>query len=487
MKPQRVIPAVLLLALAGSYAFASEGVPWGHKDHLTQFKYLAESEIYTQDTWAELLPDLQDKELREAVEPAQQRLEAVQAYYEAAMAEWDSAQLRDYAARTTEEDLKTVRLWLGNAKAAAFANKLALVRAKLEKASEEGLTDAEAAALAPHLTDEAIAGLRSMKYAAAQQAQVSGSFKKHEVPKEVANAAIKNVSGALSGNVSANIAKVFDGNTATGDAGAVRLGEKYALPKGTVRGAVAGVSAQLGKQVSNSAASALGANQPRATVATTVKSAPPAALAGANPPQAKSSAWTSDAYGFTVTANGRTQTYRDQAQAEAAIRALPDGSVSKIVLYGHGSPGMQTVGPATYDSDSTAELLRGKMARGGVIQFSGCNTASIGGSTLNPAVGLSMITRRLLYFSLPYFQDRADGVPAAQAKEQWDKGWNADLARDTSRGVKGAVVCGYRTFGLVPGRLPGLTRLMGNQEATTPGYVAGKIACYQDGREVAAP
>ncbi len=47
-------------------------------------------------------------------------------------------------------------------------------------------------------------------------------------------------------------------------------------------------------------------------------------------------------------------------------------------------------------------------------------------------------------------------------------------------------MCGYRTFGLVPGRLPGLTRVMGNQEATTPGYVAGKKACYRDGQEVAA-
>jgi hypothetical protein len=98
-----------------------------------------------------------------------------------------------------------------------------------------------------------------------------------------------------------------------------------------------------------------------------------------------------------------------------------------------------------------------------------------------------MVTRRLLYFSIPYFQDRVSGTPAEQAKQQWEKGWNADLARDTSLNLRGAVVCGYRTFGLVPGRLPGVTALMGNQEATTPGYVAGKKACYQDGKEVPAP
>ena len=132
-------------------------------------------------------------------------------------------------------------------------------------------------------------------------------------------------------------------------------------------------------------------------------------------------------------------------------------------------------------------MMKGKMAKNGVIQFSGCNTASIGEPSLNPAVGLSTVVRRLLYFSVPYFQDRADGVPAPKAKEQWEKWWNGDLAKDTSKGVKGAIVCGYRTFGLAPSRLPGLTRLLGNQEATTPGYVAGKKACYQDGKEVPAP
>ena len=132
-------------------------------------------------------------------------------------------------------------------------------------------------------------------------------------------------------------------------------------------------------------------------------------------------------------------------------------------------------------------LVTGKMAKDGVVQFSGCNTSSIGGSTINPLVGLSMAARRLLYFSLPYFQDRADGVPAAEASKQWEKTWNADLARDTSVGLKGTIVCGYRTFGLVPGRLPGVTKLLGNQEATTPGYVAGKKGCYKDGNEVPAP
>ncbi|HAU89173.1 MAG TPA: hypothetical protein DCW72_02755, partial [Elusimicrobia bacterium] len=232
-----------------------------------------------------------------------------------------------------------------------------------------------------------------------------------------------------------------------------------------------------------------GAASPQRIPATpAVKSSVPAPLPG-TAAQKKSTAWTSDAYGITVQVAGRPEplTFRKARDAEAAIRQLPDGSISRITLYGHGSPGMQTVGDDAYDPDSAAAMLKGKMARGGVVQFSGCNTASIGGASVNPAVGISMAARRLLYFSLPYFQDRMDGVPAAQAREQWEKTWNADLSRDTSLQMRGTVVCGYRTFGLVPGRLPGLTRLMGNQEATTPGYVAGKKVCYRDGREVPEP
>lgn len=131
-------------------------------------------------------------------------------------------------------------------------------------------------------------------------------------------------------------------------------------------------------------------------------------------------------------------------------------------------------------------MLKDKMARGGVVQFSGCNTSSVGSSTLNPAVGFSILARRLLYFSLPYFQDRIHGTPSDEARQLWNRTWNADLARDTSLNLRGTVVCGYRTFGLMPGRLPVVTHIIGNQEATTPGYIAGKKACYQDGREVPA-
>lgn len=485
MKPLRTIIASFALVIAGGWAFAAEPVEWKHADYPSEFKYFQESGAFTAQSWRALPPEAQQEHLREAREPAGERLQAIQDYYDAAMSRWDAYQLKDYAARTSKEDVATVRLWLGPERAGALQKKLAVTRGALDIASKEGLTPAESAALRPYLTDEAIAGLRSAKAAEGLQQQLIK--KDGPSPQAGVNTKLDKVSDSVSGPAGKDMKKFFDGSTAAGNASdPVHIGAKnYAIPKEAMNGAVSGVSGQLGAYTGKSVAGALDAGQPRATTATTIKSATPAALTGTG--DNKSTAWTSDAYGYTVTANGQTRTYRDQKEAEAAIRALPNGSVSKMIFYGHGAPGSQSVGNASYEAGDTAALLQGKMAKGGVIQYSGCNTASIGGATLNPAVGLSMVTRRLLYFSVPYWQDRMSGVPADEAKQQWEKGWNADLSRDTSLQMKGAIVCGYRTFGLVPGRLPGLTRVMGNQEATTPGYVAGKKVCYQDGREVPEP
>jgi hypothetical protein len=470
MKTLRFLFAALALGLAGA-ASAQEAVPWGQREFLPQFNFFTEQQSQTPDTWAALEPEQQAQALAEAREPALRRQEAVNRHYAAAMAPWNTRALRDFTSRTTPEDLAVMKLWLGSAKAAALERKLAVTRAALSKAEAEGLTGAEVQALAPHLTAEAIADLRAIRAPNGLRSQAQAAADPRLAPKTAADASVERAAGALRQPTGGNLAKFFDGNTASGDAGAVRLGDAVPGTPARAAGAPAGAPRQPAAGASE---------QPRGAAVPALRTAAP-------PAPEKSSAWTSDAYGFTITANGRTQTFRDQRQAEAAIRALPAGSVSKIIFYGHGSPGLQTVGPADYEAGDAAALLRGKMARGGVIQFSGCNTAGIGDATLNPAVGISMLSRRLLYFSIPYLQDRFAGRPAAESKEMWEKTWNADLARDTSRQVRGAVVCGYRTFGLVPGRLPGLTRAMGNQEATTPGYVAGKIACYQDGREVPAP
>lgn len=467
MKTLRFIFISLALALPGAAARALPATPWNAPEYSSEFKYLHEKGAYGPETWTALMPEQQARALFEAAQPAAGRFKELKTYYADAMKQWDGAQLRRYVAKTKAADIKAVRLWLGKEKADALVAKLTLTNEKLKKAAG-GLTDEDALALKPHLLPRAIAELRSAGMAAETlREQAAGGTR----PGSASGAALDKFTAAGPSALNADsFSKLYDNMSAAGNTPVAAGGARYAAGNAAQNRIV--FTAQQKK-----AAFAV----PEVKAAPATKAAPAAAE--------KSTSLTSDAYGITLYTTGSAQprTFRKGADAAAVIRGLPNGSVTKVILYGHGSPGMQTVGPETYDAESTAELLKGKMAKGGVVQFSGCNTASIGGATLNPAVGLSMVARRLLYFSLPYFQDRADGISADQAKQQWEKGWNADLAQDTSVKIKGAVVCGFRTFGLVPGRLPGVTRLLGNQEAATPGYVAGKKACYQDGREVPVP
>lgn len=459
---------IALLALAAAGPAAAERTAWKDPRHAAQFAYFIENGGPDEKAWNAMPDQAQADELKKAEAPAARKLEAVTRWYAGVMKKWTSRQLRSYASNLTPKDLDTVKLWLGDARAAEMKRKLSTTRPLLEKAARSGLEPGDEAALAPYLTPIAVNELKDLKAADSLRARTAAPDKKQEARKAELSGRLDKVSASLSQPSAGSMAKFFDGSKASGET------PVYAA-RTTVKAGVANPAARPGL--------------PAARGAAPVKTAVPAPLQPETPAAKtqRSSSWTSNAYGYTITANGQTLIFRDGRQAEAAIRALPGGSITKITLYGHGSPGMQTVGPEIYDADSTAALLKGKMAKGGVLQFAGCNTASIGGPTLNPAVGLSMVARRLLYFSLPYFQDRADGVPAEQARQQWDKGWNADLAMDTSIRVKGAVVCGFRTFGLVPGRLPVLTRILGTQEATSPGVVAAKRACYQDGREVPVP
>jgi hypothetical protein len=451
---------LLLLAFAAGPAAAAESIEWDMSR--PEFKFFSEKKHFTQESWEKLPQADQADSLRTVKDHALQRQENVQALYEqAAAGKWNAQQAKYFTDRYNGEEIGAVKVWIGEQPGNELAHKVVTVRAMIQKAAAQGLDADDTAALQPYLQPQTISDLRYAKFAADLMKQKAAA-KPKTAPSQSADKLGKMGSSLDAAKLGGMYDKSAQGTGAIDAAGAPAA----ALKAGAVKVPVSA--------------------NPNATAATTIKSGTPAALNEAG--KAKSTAWTSDAYGITVeTAQGK-QSYRDTAAAEAAIRKLPPGSVTKVTLYGHGSPGMQTVGPnASYDSDSAAELLQGKMAKNGVIMFSGCNTASIGDSTLNPAVGLSMVARRLLYFSLPYWQDRADGVPAAQAKQQWEKGWDADLSRDTSMGVKGAIVCGYRTFGLVPGRLPGLTKLLGNQEATESGYVAGKKVCYQNGKEVPAP
>jgi len=480
MKPIYHAIIGLLLAAAPGAVCAAEPVQWDA--NRPEFKFFQEKGSYTEDAWDQLAPEDQEKALEEVKDKALEREKLVLEDYSYASQKWDSRQAKFYTDKIRNEELKVFYIWVGKEEGQELNRKVSFVRDMLAKAStEEGLTDEDAAALSRYLIPEAINDLRALKTAAGVQRQAAAAAGRQDPGKAAVNASLDKASGAASKANGKDISKFFDGSAGNGDVSDPVYSKKYALPKGVVGSAVGGISGSMSKQVAGAADDLLA---PNGTSATTVKSAPPAALGEA---KTKSKALTSDAYGITLETGAGVKTFRKPKEAEAAIRELPPGSVKKIILYGHGAPGLQSVGDNSYDAESTTALLKGKMAKDGVIQFAGCNTASIGGPTLNPAVGLSMVARRLLYFSVPYFLDRKDGRNAEDSKQEWEKTWNADLARDTSNGVKGAIVCGYRTFGLVPGRLPVVTRLMGTQEATTPGYVAGKKACYQDGKEVPAP
>jgi len=471
MRKLYFIITLLFLALPGTHAFALEPVPWNHQAYQAEFKYFQEASPYTEEKWAALAPEQQEQLLLETRQPALERQEAMKAYYDAAMAKWNGPTLRDYAAKTKDADIEAVRLWLGGQEAGALSAKLELTRAMLKKAAAEGLSDQDALRLEPYLLPKAIEDLRLIKFSAeARKKQASG-----ETPKAPASRSTDSLDRFAGPDPSklgaASFSKLYDNMSASG-----------ADPAPVIRG-------QSGTGAASPAAPAAAASvQPKRSDFAMPEVVPAPRAAAAPAAGQKSTALTSDAYGVTVYTYGGQQplAFRKGEEAVAAIRKMPDGSITRIVFYGHGGPGFQLVGPFDVDADSAGDILKGKMARGGVVQFAGCNTSSIGGMTLNPAVGLSMVARRLIYFSLPYFQARAAGMPADQARDQWGNNWNADLALDTSLNLRGAVVCGYRTFGLVPGRLPGVTAIVGNQEATTPGYVAGKKACYQDGREVPA-
>jgi len=467
----RALLALFLLTAVSWPVKAQEAVPWDAPAHLSEFKYFREQATQDQKSWDALPPEEQKQELENVKTAALERREQVINYYNGAMEKWDAARLEEYQDSVKDEDIKAVSIWLGQERGDALERKLSTLRALTEKARQGGLDDSDLAALGPYLLPDAIAGMKAAKLSS-DSVKKPGAAKPNATGLEPSSSGKKlnEFAGAEPSRLTAGkFSKLYDGSAAAGGADEPSSGVRL-------------------QAKTRQTAAGLEEIQPQRSLKTAGIPSPPSgqpAAAAGN----RSTAFTSDAYGITVQVSGKDSplTFRKGPEAAAAIRQLPDGSITKVIFYGHGGPGLQTVGPASYDSDDTAALLKGKMAKGGVVQFSGCNTTSIGGPTLNPLVGLSMAARRLLYFSLPYFQDRHDGVPAAEAGKQWEKTWNADLARDTSLGLKGTIVCGYRTFGLVPGRLPGVTRLMGNQEATTPGFVAGKKGCYQDGNEVPAP
>ncbi len=468
MKTLRVFLALFLLAAVPGSLLAQAAAPWNAPAYGLQFKYFQERPIHNNASWTALTPAEQARQLEMAKKLAAERLAAVRAYYEAGMRRWNTDAMNRYTGDTDDKNLKAAAFWLGKENAARLSLKLSTVRAMTRKAGREGLDEDDIAALTPYLNPGAIADLKAIKLAQAGAKHPQAGADPHEYDRSAAGQGLNTFATDPSALNTDTLDRFYSGKTAHGSPVDISGGERA-----------------VNKAYGAAYTAAPAAKTPRPAANIPLPAGDKAVPAGN-----KSSGLTSDAYGITVFVTGRQNhlTFRQGTEAAAAIRRLPNGSVNKVIFYGHGAPGLQTVGGYDVDADVAATVLKDKMAPGGVVQFSGCNTAGVGTKpSVNPLFGLSIAMRRLLYFSLPYFQDRMDGRSAAEAREFWEKEWNKDLARDTSLGVRGAVVCGYRSFGLVPGRLPGVTTLQGSQEATTPGYVAGVKACYRNGQEVPAP
>ena len=182
-----------------------------------------------------------------------------------------------------------------------------------------------------------------------------------------------------------------------------------------------------------------------------------------------------DGYGVTIRFRGRPDiAFRDYADAERAIAAAPSRDITSVIFYGHGAPGMLSVGTATLDAGRLSQLLDGKLAPNARVMLYGCNTASVGDEGLSRNLaessffGLSTLTRRITYFSIPVMT----GADRATMEALWDE----DMARDLSRALPEAYVVGFRTYAFPADRLK-----PGSRNATPSRHVLARSATYKNG------
>ncbi|MEZ0314970.1 MAG: hypothetical protein ACAI38_24635 [Myxococcota bacterium] len=213
-------------------------------------------------------------------------------------------------------------------------------------------------------------------------------------------------------------------------------------------------------------------------VATAVTSAPPErnALAGLpSTPAGRLARLLPDGYGVTIRFRGQPEAaFRDYGEATRAIAAAPPGSITSVILYGHGAPGMLSIGGSILDAGEVGRLLAGKLAPNARVTLYGCNTAGVGDQGLSRNLaesaffGLSSLMRRLTYFSLPVLT----GADRAAMEDMWDD----DMALDVSRALPDAEVVGFRTYAFPADRL-----VPGAQNATPSRHVLARSATYKNG------
>lgn len=189
-----------------------------------------------------------------------------------------------------------------------------------------------------------------------------------------------------------------------------------------------------------------------------------------------------DGYGITVVlSNGvNRRSFRDPLQGKAFLLSLPARGAKRVIFYGHGAPGLQTVGDDFFlDAEELKTLLGGKMLPGGRVDLIGCNTASIGERSIEgvnvlgmAGYGLASTIRAGMYSGLPSLS--GDDATAAQ--------WNRDLAREASLALPGVYVTGMRTFAFPLDRLIDLF-VPGGNDPTPSDVIIARMAVYLDGRE----
>lgn len=477
MKNLIALCVLLMPVFMPGLATAQEGIAWNAPGYAPEFKYMLEKSLQSSGSWEALAPDARRQALDSVQDKARARHAQMAEYNARTAQKWNARQLGTYIDSVSTAQVRAVSIWFGGEKASELRLKISFLRSMRSKAALRGLDDADMSELSRYLLPDAAAQLRYLNTAARSNGQGGAAGANGNLEQSASGNNLGSFAGAGSGALGPDeLAEFYDG-------GAVSGGDTVVF-SGNSRPAANTQTPRLNKAGVPPAAA--GSASPPAPA-----NAAPSPLREGAARRNKSSGIMSDAYGVTLYLAGSEtpRIFRSGSEAAADIRRLRDGSVSRVIFYGHGSPGTMSVGP-NYELDrkSAAALLRGKMAPGGVVQFSGCNTAGLCTRTsLNPFYGLSALARRLLYFSLPYFQERFEGRNAEESRRFWEAEWNKDLARDTSMGLRGSVVCGYRTFALVPERLPGICYITGRQEATSPAYVLGKKACYLNGSEVSAP
>jgi hypothetical protein len=213
--PVYILMALLALPAAGGAA--AEKVAWKDPRHAAQFCYFIEQGSPDEKAWEAMPAEAQEAEFRKAEYPAARKLEALTKWYGGVMRKWTTGQLRNYTAKVTRQDLDTVKLWLGDYKAAEMKKKLTVTSTALFKAERGGLQPGDDVTLAPYLTPIAIGDLHGIKAAQALRAQTGAPDAKEEARKAELSARLDKLSSAVGQPSSGGSSKFFDGSkTASG-------------------------------------------------------------------------------------------------------------------------------------------------------------------------------------------------------------------------------------------------------------------------------